>query len=78
MDEPGQSVNRAMAPDSDMPGAADTASASLLVESTVPLPELTQAEGSPDCRFLVLPAGEGFHGEFTGSINGKLGTKKPG
>lgn len=33
----------------------------LLVESSVPLPELTQVEGgTPDCRFEVLPCAEGF------------------
>ncbi|MGC2186478.1 MAG: hypothetical protein WA637_24640 [Terriglobales bacterium] len=33
----------------------------LLVESLVPLPELSQVEGeSPDCRFEVLPSAEGF------------------
>ena len=33
----------------------------LLVESSVPLPELSPVEGvSPDCRFEVLPSAEGF------------------
>ncbi len=47
----------------DTPGAARYRVCELLVESTVRLPELTPAEGSPDCRFQVLPAGEGFPGD---------------
>lgn len=47
----------------DPAGAASYRVCELLVESSVRLPELTQAEGSPDCSFLVLPPGEGFHGD---------------
>ncbi|MBZ5650000.1 MAG: hypothetical protein LAO18_05905 [Acidobacteriia bacterium] len=45
----------------DMTGATRYRVCDLLVESSVPLPELSQVEGgSPDCRFEVLPAAEGF------------------
>ncbi len=47
----------------DTAGTARYRVCELLVESTVRLPELSQVEGSPDCRFLVLPAGEGFPGD---------------
>jgi hypothetical protein len=45
----------------DMTGATRYRVCDLLVESSVPLPELSQVEeGSPDCRFEVLPVAEGF------------------
>jgi len=51
-------------PETVVAGAARYRVCELLVDSTVRLPELTQVEGgSPDCRFVVLPAGEGFHGD---------------
>lgn len=38
----------------------------LVIESSVPLPELREtAEGTPDCRFQVLPAGKCFEGGFS-------------
>jgi hypothetical protein len=37
----------------------------LVIESSVRLPELREtAEGRPDCRFRVLPPGNGFDGEY--------------
>jgi hypothetical protein len=37
----------------------------LVLESTISLPELTQTSGSnPDCNFQLLPAGEPFAGEY--------------
>ena len=47
-----------------MTGAGRFRVCDLVVESTVPLPELTEAVGrSPDCRFKVLPAVKDFAGE---------------
>lgn len=44
-------------------GAARYRVCELVIESTVPLPELTRADrGGSDCRFEVLPAGDGFAG----------------
>ena len=38
----------------------------LVIESGVAFPELIESvDGRSDCRFQVLPAGKGFHGEFT-------------
>ncbi len=38
----------------------------LVIESGVAFPELMESvDGRSDCRFQVLPAGKGFHGEFT-------------
>ena len=38
----------------------------LVIETSVPLPELREtAEGTPDCRFQVLPAGKCFEGGFS-------------
>ncbi len=45
----------------DMTAASRYRVCELLVESFLPLPELTQVEGgTPDCRFAVLPSAEGF------------------
>lgn len=49
----------------DLPEAARYQVCDLALESTIPFPELTPAQASPDVRFSVLPAGEGFAGDLT-------------
>lgn len=57
-------VSRAASTGLDVTGSSLYRVCELAVESTVPLPELTRSErGSPDCRFEVFPAGEGFSGD---------------
>jgi Coenzyme PQQ synthesis protein D (PqqD) len=49
----------------EMPGAGRFRVCDLVVESTVPLPELTEVVGrGPDCCFKVLPAVRDFAGEY--------------
>ncbi len=57
----GISASRATEAALDVTAASRYRVCELVVESSVPLPELTQVEGgSPDCRFAVLPSAEGF------------------
>ena len=61
---PANSVSRAASARLDVAGTARYRVCELVVESSVPLPELTQVEdGSPDCRFEVFPSAEGFTGD---------------
>ena len=62
---PANSASRAASARLDVTGANRYRVCDLLVESSVPLPELSQVEeGSPECRFEVLPSAEGFTGDI--------------
>ncbi len=61
---PANPLSRAASARLDVAGTARYRVCELVVESSVPLPELTQVEdGSPDCRFEVIPSAEGFTGD---------------
>lgn len=58
-------LSRAAGTRFDVTGTARYRVCELVVESSVPLPELIQVEdGSPDCGFEVLPSAEGFTGDI--------------
>jgi hypothetical protein len=57
-------LSRAASARPEVTGTARYRVCELVVESSVPLPELTQVEdGSPDCGFEVFPPAEGFSGD---------------
>ncbi len=58
-------LSRAASARLDVAGTARYRVCELVVESSVPLPELTQVEdGSPDCGFEVFPSAEAYTGDI--------------
>ena len=61
---PANSLSRAASASIEVTGTSRYRVCELVVESSLPLPELTPVEdGTPDCRFEVVPAADGVTGD---------------